>query len=151
MMAESDDDSADSFHRFDEHLNLQVIDNEINFKVIDSVCSSCNNSVNDSELLTCSKCSRHTHALCKNASKEICTKSFLAAYRTASVKNTFGCFNWICKGCITRSEWDNTQFDKTRLLMLEKQLASVNSKLSDLASVNPKLNHLEKLVMQKCR
>ena len=69
-------------------------------------CTSCKSNGRDlpkSELIKCSYCKEHFHAICDayEASKAICNKSFFRLFTQGSTKNNF---TWTCDACVTNIE-----------------------------------------------
>ena len=102
----------------------------------DGSCQSCNDEVQDNEIIKCFRCKLNFHALCKG-SNAICNKSLLVLYQQKSTKKNFV---WFCDICLTEMEINETEsmssharkFDdlENKIGLLSAQLSSISDTLS---------------------
>ena len=102
----------------------------------DGSCQSCNDQVDDNEIIKCFRCKLNFHALCKGCN-DICNKSLLGAFHQRSTKKNFV---WLCDICLTEMEINDTEsmpshtrkFDdlENKIGLLSAQLSSISDTLT---------------------
>ena len=104
------------------------------FKIKDGKCSSCEEQVDDNEVMTCFFCKIHFHAICKG-SNAICNKSLLVLIHQKSTKRNF---TWYCDSCLTNLEVDVTSSHASHMQKvtdLEDKIDALNTKVSSITNI----------------
>ena len=97
-----------------------------------SVCSSCNQKVPDSQTLKCAECDRIYHAVCSSAparESQICNSTFLSAFLKPSTSPNF---TWSCDACKTEVE---TEKVASMRQLMNKMAANHTAQISALTSL----------------
>ena len=99
----------------------------------DKTCPTCNHMPSHEEAVTCFSCKQIFHGSCEaNSGNNPGTKTMVKTFLAISTKSNF---KFYCDCCLTKMEIDLAATEQDKINMMEKKIASMETKLDKVVSL----------------